>query len=120
MTEDGRARQRTGGRDRTIRGRATAARCWRSSTNSASSPGTGVAYGDDPHDAYGEERYARLLAPTSEWYGVALDCPPEAARERLAVPGRECAVSWARDWRRTRERRWIRRPNPHAGRQQSV
>jgi ADP-ribose pyrophosphatase YjhB (NUDIX family) len=52
----------------------------------------GPEYGDDPHDAYDEERYERLLALTSEWYGAALDLPPRAVRDRLAANvGHACA-----------------------------
>ena len=45
----------------------------------------GLEYGDDGHDAHDEERYRRLLDLTSEWYGVALDLPPAAVRDRLAA-----------------------------------
>lgn len=43
----------------------------------------GLTYADDGHDHYDRERYERILHLVSEWYGRTIDCPPEAARERL-------------------------------------
>ncbi len=41
----------------------------------------GLEYADDPYD---EERYERILALVSEWYGRSLDLPPEDVRVRFA------------------------------------
>jgi ADP-ribose pyrophosphatase YjhB (NUDIX family) len=45
----------------------------------------GLTYAGDPHDAYDEERYERVLHLVSEWYGRSLDLPPAEVRERLTA-----------------------------------
>lgn len=42
----------------------------------------GLQYAEDRHD---ERRYGRILELVEEYYGVALDVPPEEVRERLAA-----------------------------------
>lgn len=42
----------------------------------------GLEYADDPYDV---ERYERVLELTSEWYGRAVDLPPEEVRSRFAA-----------------------------------
>lgn len=42
----------------------------------------GLTYSTDPYDL---ERYDRLLALASQYYGQALDLPPEEARQRLSA-----------------------------------
>lgn len=44
----------------------------------------GLEYAEDPHDAYDEERYERILVLVAECYGEALALPPEEVRDRLA------------------------------------
>src|ERR1043166_5743347 len=41
----------------------------------------GLNYTENPYD---RERYERLLALTSQYYGQALDLPPEEVRQRLS------------------------------------
>lgn len=41
----------------------------------------GLHYTEDPYD---EERYERILELTSEYYGEAVDLPPETVRDRFA------------------------------------
>lgn len=41
----------------------------------------GLEYADDPYDV---ERYERILELTSEYYGEAVDLPPDAVRDRFA------------------------------------
>ncbi len=41
----------------------------------------GLAYSENPYD---RERYERLLALASQYYGQALDLPPEEVRQRLS------------------------------------
>lgn len=41
----------------------------------------GLRYADDPYD---EERYERILALVSEWYGRSIDLPSEEVKERFA------------------------------------
>lgn len=45
----------------------------------------GLTYDGDPHDSYDTERYERILALVSEWYGKTLELPSEAVHERLTV-----------------------------------
>lgn len=45
----------------------------------------GLTYAGDPHDAYDEARYERILHLVSECYGRSLDHPPESVREHLSV-----------------------------------
>lgn len=42
----------------------------------------GLEFADNPYDI---ERYHRLMELASQWYGQALDLPPQGARKRLAA-----------------------------------